>query len=954
MNYRSSVRFIALILTVLPLAAQRPDTLSPKVDRVRDYDIRAEVPTSGAPSSDGRSLVSRREPAIRAFLRRQGGGSADWRVVLNEAGLPKSLSGPRGSLTDPTSGSADLISRNFLRANRELFQFTDTEISTLHLIRTEERDGLTFLRFKQSLDGIDVFEGQVRVAVDRQGRVVDAGVGAVVPGLLLATTPSLTPDDALRAAYKILDLPAPADLHAQDGAFDRQARFDNPNGSHLSPLTAELTIFPRSADSAILAYRLLVEIDDQAWYEIVVDADNASLLYLQNLYRNAAARVWKQSPLSSSREMVDLPDSWLSGQATAGVTTGNNVDAYLDADGNAQPDSTTDPNMKSGRAYNADLIFDFPAGERNTLQSPKGFQPAAVTNLFYAVNLAHDYYYSLGFDEAAGNFQKSNFGKDGKANDAVNAQAQDGLSNDNASFASPPDGTSPRMRMGLFTYGLSASSASSYTDADYDAQVIFHEYGHGVTNRIVGAGSDTSCLAGTQSGALGEGWSDYFAVSYFNTPVLGQYVGNNPFRGSRRHSYERYPYTYEDLGNLGFEVHNDGEIWAAALWDLRKQLGPEITDKLVVAALHLTPCRPSMPDARDAIVAADKSLTDGANRSAIWRVFAAHGLGQSARGIDGFIRQGTVFTAAYDQPADLVTGNRVPLVTSHALPRVGMGQDFVYKIDAADSDGGTLAYQLVAGPPGATVNAATGEVKWSAGFLSQPFQVAVTDGQGGRVVHSFYVYVETSLSDGSPVTISGGERTAGYATIVVPAGAAYLQITLRGGTGDADLFLAQPNGAFVGVSARNGNSETLTIPAPAPGIWGIEVDAYRLYDGLTLLAALPAPPTLDFPDFTLTDLSGDATSETIYKVTVPAGQTVLRVTTSGGTGDVDLYVRKGTVGCSTSALLTPCRFDSSSALTGSAESVTINNPAAADYFIDVRGFSAYSGVTLHVSGAPEP
>jgi len=550
------------------------------------------------------------------------------------------------------------------------------------------------------------------------------------------------------------------------------------------------------------------------------------------MYVNAASgRVWKQSPLVGSRDLIDFPDAWFTGQVTAGVTTGNNVDAYLDADGNNQADKVDNANMKSGRAYNAGMRYDFPMGDRNSEESPVLFQPAAVTNLFYFVNTAHDYYYSLGFDEAAGNYQKSNFEKGGKENDQVNAQDQDGASEDNAAFVPTPDGTPARMHVGLFTYGYSSSGATNWNDADYDGQVVMHEYGHGVTTRIVGGLTDMGCLSGTQSGAMGEGWSDYFAISFFNNPVLGAYSSLSPYTGVRRNSYERYPYTYQDLGNHGFEVHNDGEIWAATLWDLRKVLGQEVTDKLVMAGLHFTPCRPAMTDARDGILAADNAMNGGANRAAIWTVFARHGMGQSAGGLDGFSRRGTVFTAAYDLPADLAPGNQSPVITSHSLPIPGSGDKFTYTIDAADPDGGTLAYQLVSGPEGMTVSD-SGTVQWTAGFLGAPVQIAVTDGQGGRVVHGFYLFVQTPLMLGTPVRVNGVEGQTAYASLDVKAGAPYLQVTLRDGNGDADLWISDPRGVYVGASLRYGSTETLTIPAPAAGTWGIEVDGYRQYNGV--------------------------------------------------------------------------------------------------------------------------
>src|SRR5215472_1490671 len=170
--------------------------------------------------------------------------------------------------------------------------------------------------------------------------------------------------------------------------------FDNPNGKNNSPITAELSIFPMTAASARLAYRIFLEVDSKSWYEILIDAGDGTLLFRHNLYvYSGQARVWPESPMKGARTLVTLPDDWLPANGT--VTTGNNVDAYLDANGNDQPDAITDANMKDGRAFSATRIFDFQFGDGTIQLDPRQFRPAAITNLFYFVNLAHDYYYDL-------------------------------------------------------------------------------------------------------------------------------------------------------------------------------------------------------------------------------------------------------------------------------------------------------------------------------------------------------------------------------------------------------------------------------------------------------------------------------------------------------------------------------------------------------------------------------
>ncbi len=78
---------------------------------------------------------------------------------------------------------------------------------------------------------------------------------------------------------------------------------------------------------------------------------------------------------------------------------------------------------------------------------------ASITNLFYMNNMMHDVLYSAGFNEAAGNFQENNYGNGGLGNDYVNAEALDGGGTNNANFATPDDGSNPRMQMYLWNGG---------------------------------------------------------------------------------------------------------------------------------------------------------------------------------------------------------------------------------------------------------------------------------------------------------------------------------------------------------------------------------------------------------------------------------------------------------------------------------------------------------------------
>ena len=122
-----------------------------------------------------------------------------------------------------------------------------------------------------------------------------------------------------------------------------------------------------------------------------------------------------------------------------------------------------------------------PATRRPAPALPQdAFRRGAVTQLFYVTNWYHDQLFKLGFDEAAGNFQNTNFSGMGLGGDRVLADAQDASGTNNANFATPPDGQSGRMQMFRFT------GPTIDRDGDLDAEIVIHELTHGLSNRLVG------------------------------------------------------------------------------------------------------------------------------------------------------------------------------------------------------------------------------------------------------------------------------------------------------------------------------------------------------------------------------------------------------------------------------------------------------------------------------------
>jgi hypothetical protein len=200
-----------------------------------------------------------------------------------------------------------------------------------------------------------------------------------------------------------------------------------------------------------------------------------------------------------------------------------------------------------------------------------------------------------------------------------------------------------------------------------------------------------------------------------------------------------------------------------------------------------------------------------------------------------------------------------------------------------------------------------------------------------------------TLSDGVPISnISGASGSQQSWVMNVPAGTETLTISISGGSGDADLYVrfgSQPTtAAFDCRPFISGNNETCTFNAPAAGSYFVMIRGFSAYSGVTLTGRTASTATLT-SGVPVTGISGASGSQQFWKLPVPAGKTSLTFTMSGGTGDADLYVRFG-------AKPTTATFTCRPFLTGNSETCTISNPSAGDWYVMIRGFAAFSGVTL--------
>ncbi len=185
-------------------------------------------------------------------------------------------------------------------------------------------------------------------------------------------------------------------------------------------------------------------------------------------------------------------------------------------------------------------------------------------------------------------------------------------------------------------------------DGDFDTGIIFHEYGHGVSNRLTG-GPAVNCLSGNEQ--AGEGWSDYLAIALLLNPELDDPAGTRglvPYvlfqedrsgNGLRPRPYSRtmetQPFTYDSIKTNGWLngtslalPHGLGHGWAATLWDMTWDLidkhgfNPQVYEdwntggnnraiQYVMDGLKMQGCGPGLVVSSRAIIAAGDELSDG-------------------------------------------------------------------------------------------------------------------------------------------------------------------------------------------------------------------------------------------------------------------------------------------------------------------------------------------------------
>ncbi|MFT5278493.1 MAG: extracellular elastinolytic metalloproteinase, partial [Bacteroidia bacterium] len=363
--------------------------------------------------------------------------------------------------------------------------------------------GLSYAYAQQTYKGVPLFKS-ISVFAIKDEKVVygQPKLVANVSAKIGSVTPSLNPKSAVEATLRHLKLDD-SRLSPIEGSKKNHFLFDA-NDISASPIDVYLTLVPINEELK-LSWNISIEMKNEPhWWNVRIDAQSGEFLekndftvecdFSQGQFHNhstseeaactADLTHFPSSPappsltynvypmpveaptfgsrtlLSDPADYTSSPFGWHDMDGVSGaeytIARGNNIYTYEDADNDNIPGYSPDGG--------ASLNFDFTITPD---VSPIVNQDAALTNMFVQTNVVHDILYHLGFDEAAGNFQKNNYGNGGAENDVILGEGFDGSGMNNANFSTPPDGSSPRMQMYLWNKVPPGCTSLDITSAPY-------------------------------------------------------------------------------------------------------------------------------------------------------------------------------------------------------------------------------------------------------------------------------------------------------------------------------------------------------------------------------------------------------------------------------------------------------------------------------------------------------
>lgn len=380
-------------------------------------------------------------------------------------------------------------------SQKKIWGLTEADLSDV-LLKDQYQtlhNGLNHYYYTQRYQGIEVYNAILSLHLDPNGRLkhVTSRFVPRLAELVNTAKPALNARQAVQAAVTHLQLNPKYHLTEQMPTDPKKIVYQAPD---LSKRPIEVRLVYQAVDTLVrLAWEVLIEpVGGSDYWNMRVDAVDGKVLQKDNwiihcqfpgtalssslhsapilktttAFTPTAPKIFTdgaqyevfplpiESPIHGLRSLVTNPADPLASPfgwhdvdgepgAEYQITRGNNVHAYQDRQ---EEDESKEDEPDGGE----ELIFAFPFNDRDSLTKNL---PAAVTQLFYTNNMMHDFAWHYGFDEAAGNYQQTNYSGEGKEGDVVIAQAQNGADlnsaflRNNANFSLSPDGQPSYMQM---------------------------------------------------------------------------------------------------------------------------------------------------------------------------------------------------------------------------------------------------------------------------------------------------------------------------------------------------------------------------------------------------------------------------------------------------------------------------------------------------------------------------
>ena len=202
---------------------------------------------------------------------------------------------------------------------------------------------------------------------------------------------------------------------------------------------------------------------------------------------------------------------------------------------------------------------------------------------------------------------------------------------------------------------------------------------------------------------------------------------------------------------------------------------------------------------------------------------------------------------------------------------------------------------------------------------TQSVTVTAAGGGGGNVLQNGVALTGQAAATGAQLAY----------TVVIPAGATNLVIAESGGTGDADLYTkfgsAPTLSSYDCRPYVSGNSESCTVASPQAGTYYVMLNGYAAFSGVSIKATWSTGGggggNVLQNGTPVTGLQATKSNAVNYTMVVPAGASNLKFAISGGTGDADLYVKRGSAPTTSS-------YDCRPYVAGNSETCNISQSTA--------------------------